>query len=553
MRAYPNICQTEVIAIGSLKKEVKKRKKQTVCQLLCPLKEMDTHVKEGQLYVQHQKFGKKWKKSWFVLYPASQSGIARLEFFDCGGSSEKPSSTKKLDKKVIRLSECISILPALTETCPKDNMAAFCMETNDKTHVFATERQACAAWVDKLCEIAFQGGGVLDSNGQQEFKMAENLIYSSREEVNEFWVSVQRTEASERCGLQGAYWLKADSDSLILKDPKSKRSLLVWPYKLLRRYGRDKVMFSFEAGRRCDSGPGNFTFETKQGNEVFGLVEGAIREQKAQAEERHQSSPALDPDCPALQLARTGGEGGREREDGDSGGSKPGSADGVFGRREGRSLPDPPAPPHDPAGLYSEPADSLRLPPCPADALYSDPVDSLKAAPTPAPRNPGNRPEPLYSDIYDRVSVELAPRAAALRLEAWPKGAGPEHIYDEPEGRGEGGGGGGGGALYDEARLEPQAWRARAWDDSPQGHEVPYNPSADDYSVPAYGRPPPPRTKGPKPLPAPKPAKGSGPRNQNTNNNNNEHTALYGQVSRHKPHPNTCYPPDIIYDNLGDI
>ncbi|KAJ8268770.1 hypothetical protein COCON_G00113770 [Conger conger] len=513
---------------------------------------MDTHVKEGQLYVQHQKFGKKWKKSWFVLYPASQSGIARLEFFDCGGSSEKPSSTKKLDKKVIRLSECISILPALTETCPKDNMAAFCMETNDKTHVFATERQACAAWVDKLCEIAFQGGGVLDSNGQQEFKMAENLIYSSREEVNEFWVSVQRTEASERCGLQGAYWLKADSDSLILKDPKSKRSLLVWPYKLLRRYGRDKVMFSFEAGRRCDSGPGTSPSRPSRGTRCLGWWRGRSGSRRPRQRSGTRAAPPWTPTAPPCSWPAPGRGAAASGRTGTPAAASPArrTACSAGGRAAACRTPPPPARP----GRAVLGAGRLPAPaPCPADALYSDPVDSLKAAPTPAPRNPGNRPEPLYSDIYDRVSVELAPRAAALRLEAWPKGAGPEHIYDEPEGRGEAGGGGGGGALYDEARLEPQAWRARAWDDSPQGHEVPYNPSADDYSVPAYGRPPPPRTKGPKPLPAPKPAKGSGPRNQNTNNNNNEHTALYGQVSRHKPHPNTCYPPDIIYDNLGDI
>lgn len=59
--------------------------------------------------------------------------------------------------------------------------------------------------------------------------------------VNEFWVSVQRTEASERCGLAGNYWLKAENDILICKDPKTKKKLLVWPYKLLRRYGRDRV------------------------------------------------------------------------------------------------------------------------------------------------------------------------------------------------------------------------------------------------------------------------------------------------------------------------
>ncbi|XP_041842424.1 docking protein 1b [Melanotaenia boesemani] len=423
---------------------------------------MDTQVKEGQLYVQHQKFGKKWKKNWFVLYPASQNGIARLEFFDSpsggggsgggsgGGGNEK---TRKLDKKIIRLSECISILPSLMESCPKENMAAFCVETNDKTHVFAAEKNAAKEWMDTMCDIAFQGGSgsssAVDANGGlQDLQMSENLIYYSREEVNEFWVTIQRTEASERCGLAGSYWLKAESDILILKEPKTKRNVLVWPYKLLRRYGRDRVMFSFEAGRRCDSGPGNFTFETKKGNEIFMLVEQAIQSQKALAEERHLSGPInVDPDCPsslqhirnAVPGAVTTGSGdssscSSREADGDSGGSKPGSADGVLGKREGgdggrgqgggtghkgRSLPEPPGmlgvvgggetPPRSPRGerrkgvsssdehasFYSEPADSVRLRLHSSDCLYSDPVDSIKgqnqtsnpcSTPVPTPR-----------------------------------------------------------------------------------------------------------------------------------------------------------------------
>lgn len=113
------------------------------------------------LFSTHQK----WKKNWFVLYPASQNGIARLEFFDSpsggGGSagslvSGSNEKTRKLDKKIIRLSECISILPALTESCPKDNMAAFCVETNDKTHVFAAEKNNAKDWMDTMCDIAFQ-------------------------------------------------------------------------------------------------------------------------------------------------------------------------------------------------------------------------------------------------------------------------------------------------------------------------------------------------------------------------------------------------------------
>lgn len=66
-------------------------------------------------------------------------------------------------------------------------------------------------------------------------------LSSSVPAVNAFWVTVQRTEAAERCELRGTYVLKAERDSLILKDPRTDRILYVWPYRLLRRYGRDKV------------------------------------------------------------------------------------------------------------------------------------------------------------------------------------------------------------------------------------------------------------------------------------------------------------------------
>ncbi|CAN9509480.1 unnamed protein product [Ophioblennius macclurei] len=642
---------------------------------------MDTHVKEGQLYVQHQKFGKKWKKNWFVLYPASQNGIARLEFFDspsgagggAGGGSGGAANekTRKLDKKIIRLSECISILPALTESCPKDNMAAFCVETNDKTHVFAAEKNAVKDWMDMMCDIAFQGGGgsggcggSADSNGgSQDLQMSENLIYYSRVDVNEFWVNVQRTEASDRCSLTGSYWLKAESDVLILKDPKSKRNVLVWPYKLLRRYGRDRMMFSFEAGRRCDSGPGNFTFETKQGNEIFSLVDQAIQSQKALVEEHHLgSNTSLDPDSATLQqhargAAPPGGGGGgmaagscdssscSSREaDGDSGGSKPGSADGVLGRRDGgeggkgqgggtghkgRSLPEPPAMlgalgggggtnrkgisnADGSVGLYSEPADSVRLPLNSADGLYSDPVDVIKCqnqtnnAPVPTPRqrpvgddapDSHRKPPDLFSHVYDQISLELSQKTGALGLNGGAKrGRRPpggraegsssppalvqEHIYDEPEGCAKGNAAtaalpaGLGMSIYDEARLEPHGFRRQE-----EGLDDCYStPHQGKHSPPSLGKgrgaPQPPAPRWPKPVATNRGGRGLFARKEpvptppgkypgsNLNNNNNGWGGggggmkdLYSKVSKEKRSPPNLAlrSPDIIYDNLGDI
>ncbi|NWI87142.1 DOK1 protein, partial [Pitta sordida] len=357
--------------------------------------------------------------------------------------------------------------------------------------------------------------------------MAVNSIYYSRDEVNTFWVTVQRTEAAERCELRGAYMLKAERDSLVLKDPRTKEILYVWPYRLLRRYGRDKVMFSFEAGRRCDSGPGNFTFETKQGNEIFRLVEASIQEQKAQVEENRQSCDSLEADSPSMVLIRQALadslslELPAEGEDSlaPKGGLAP-RANAAAEERDAtsllktRTLPEPPVPQtksvvlgtpprsplpkvlhavlpaEDPSSVYSEPLDSVKaLRPWP-DPLYSDPVDS-KPASGASDETKLRLPVPLYSGPYEQVRAEgrsQVPPAPGKR---------EQHIYDEPEGR----------AprslppttcIYDEARPTGEAWRTQGHDGK-SGYEYPYNPSTDDYSVPAF------KAKGPKPVPAPKP------------------------------------------------
>lgn len=56
---------------------------------------------------------------------------------------------------------------------------------------------------------------------------------------------MQRTEAAERCGLNGSYVLRVEAERLTLLTMGAQNQilepLLSWPYPLLRRYGRDKV------------------------------------------------------------------------------------------------------------------------------------------------------------------------------------------------------------------------------------------------------------------------------------------------------------------------
>uniref|UniRef100_A0A4W3IM78 IRS-type PTB domain-containing protein n=1 Tax=Callorhinchus milii TaxID=7868 RepID=A0A4W3IM78_CALMI len=397
-----------------------------------------------------------WRKNWFVLYPASQHGISRLEFYDCkdGSNVSEKQATKKLDKKIIRLADCISITPLPGETCPKE-MTAFSIETGEKLYTFAAEKLTSSEWVEKLCETAFPvGRHVLDSfcganSKPVSLEMAENSLYYSREEVNEFWVAVQKTEAAERCGLHGRYLLKADQEALVLKDAKTKQPLYMWPYKLLRRYGRDKIMFSFEAGRRCESGAGNFTFETKHGNDIFLLVECGIREQKAQAEENRRSFHSSEQDLSGYPQVNS-----------------------------------------DPSSIYSDPVDAVKVPSRPqhrADSLYSDPLDNLcpaKEGKAPVPPRRGGRGEPLYADLYERVKYDPAGPVAFPRS----GGRALDHIYDEPEGWGQqplpdp-------STIYDEAKTTDMgdAWKRKGTSEV-VGHEVPYNPCMDDYLVPPVAK-----------------------------------------------------------------
>lgn len=456
---------------------------------------MDGAVMEGPLFLQSQRFGtKRWRKTWAVLYPASPHGVARLEFFDHKGSNNGGGrgGSRRLDCKVIRLAECVSVVPVAVDSPPEPGAAAFRLDTAQRSHLLAADAPSSAAWVQTLCRNAFPKGSWALAPAENPPKlsaleMLENSLYSPTWEGSQFWVTVQRTEAAERCGLHGSYVLRVEAEKLTLLTVGAQTQilepLLFWPYTLLRRYGRDKVMFSFEAGRRCPSGPGTFTFQTAQGNDIFQAVETAIHRQKVQGKEG-QGQESLKADSHEGEVA------------------------------EG-TLASPPGPQEllgSPPALYAEPLDSLRIPPGPSqDSLYSDPLDS-----TAAQAGEGVQlKKPLYWDLYQHVQQQL--------LKAKLTDPKEDPIYDEPEGlapaalRG----------LYDLPQEPKDAWWCQARVKE-EGYELPYNPATDDYEVP------PPRST--KPLPGPKPrglalsepgaAMGNGSKGHSAD------TALYSQVQK---------------------
>ncbi|XP_010151932.1 PREDICTED: docking protein 2, partial [Eurypyga helias] len=210
-------------------------------------------VKQGVLYLQlQQTFGKKWRKFWGVLYRESSCSTARLELFE----GSVPPAAEKLRKGEgsQRLgSDCVHVAEVSGDAgCPKETVP-FLLETTDKRYLLAADGTEAASWIQKLCELAFPRSReeqAASKDGQQSslgtdggFSMEENSLYSSRHKAGveqTFEVTVRATESSERCRLWGRGILRAGEEALELLDFQALEIIYSWPYRFLRRFGRDK-------------------------------------------------------------------------------------------------------------------------------------------------------------------------------------------------------------------------------------------------------------------------------------------------------------------------
>ncbi|XP_063214678.1 docking protein 2 isoform X1 [Chroicocephalus ridibundus] len=474
-------------------------------------------VKQGVLYLQlQQTFGKKWKKFWGILYRESSCSTARLELFE----GSVPPAAEKLrkgegSKRLVKLSDCVHVAEASGDAaCPKETVP-FLLETTDKRYLLAAEGTEEADWIQKLCELAFPRSReelAAGKDGQQssqgtdsEFSMEENSLYSSRDKAGleqAFKVMVRATESSERCRLWGRCILRAGEEALELLDLQTLEIIYSWPYRFLRRFGRDKVTFSFEAGRRCASGEGNFEFETRQGNEIFQAIESAINVHRGRvAEELWRGGPGDEVPRPLGHAKMPSWAQGHE----EPGGTKPEPTWEGKGPKAKPAMPPSSCPgAGEPSGTflpsrgadcpYAEPCNSLHRgnPPvlekgwkqdapakAAAESEYAVPFDTIAKAFVAGKfgslaRRPGEVPDPFYDSIGaagGQAGQQPPPRRAAAAAK-------PDHIYDEPEGLSS-------HTVYDEPEeVKGEAWRLQAASEEPPGHEYPYNPQRDDYAVP---------------------------------------------------------------------
>ncbi|KAM9858864.1 docking protein 2 [Aulostomus maculatus] len=502
--------------------------------------------KQGTLYLQQQRFGKKWKRVWCVLYRESSCSISRLELYEWKDGGQVERSDKSLrkqqeNKKVIRLADCIRVTEMSMDGCPRDT-GPFLIETTEKIYVFAADRQHLDDWTHKLCQIAFpvswaehgmKRGSLQRGNQEGEEGMEDNSLYSGRDKVRDFRVCVRRTEVAGRCRLKGDTVLRAGVDALHLLD-KTGDILLTWPYRYLRRFGRDKTTFSFEAGRRCQSGEGSFEFDTKQGNLLFQAVEDAINLQRISVPQRQTFSrgpvnPETSPNPPPLLVTPPLAQNMAPQPPDAQSRLEP-----VYNILTGiqslaldtshdlsphknqvkmiSSCPLPRTSPEAAPGHGSAPCHHSRLTPSLSSTL--NPEETYSQVSLPAERRAKLlAQEPEYSLPFDTIAKNVMTDIFGYQqVLGSSQGADPlydsidetrirniflsdanaitatcgkvEHIYDEPEGCAATAAP---PSVYDNPKeMTGDAWRIMGTTADLKGHEYPYDPRVDDYAVPKH-------------------------------------------------------------------
>lgn len=200
-----------------------------------------------------------------LLFKASQHGIERLEICD-----------KEDDKnpKIITLENCVKI----TQEPPPANLIHVVTKSGTLT-LNALNENDLKKWVNALQSVAFKDKGTLPRNSVIE---EDNDLYCTSYSDGVFTIRLHLSDTSVKCNLEAkTYVLHLTTTELQLKSMEENNVIVAkWPYRYIRKYGYRDGKFTFEAGRKCDTGEGVFSLEHSNPQEVFRCMAAKMKSMK---------------------------------------------------------------------------------------------------------------------------------------------------------------------------------------------------------------------------------------------------------------------------------
>lgn len=202
-----------------------------------------------------------------MLFKASQYGIERLEL--CESEHENKNAT------IVTLENCVKIT---NEPAPA-NLITIVTKTGQLV-LNVIDEEELKKWTRALQKVAFKEK--IQSVKRASVIETDNELYYSSYDEGVFDVKLIADETLKKCRIEPKkYILELTQTEMQLRDYKNRDYIVSkWPYRFIRKYGYRDGKFTFEAGRKCETGEGMFKFDHGNPQEIFRCMSARMKTMK---------------------------------------------------------------------------------------------------------------------------------------------------------------------------------------------------------------------------------------------------------------------------------
>lgn len=202
-----------------------------------------------------------------MLFKASQYGIERLEL--CESEYDNKNAT------IVTLENCVKIT---NEPAPA-NLITIVTKTGQLV-LNVIDEEELKKWTRALQKVAFKEK--IQSVKRASVIETDNELYYSSYDEGVFDVKLIADETLKKCKIEPKkYVLELTQTEMQLRDYKNRDYVVSkWPYRFIRKYGYRDGKFTFEAGRKCETGEGMFKFDHGNPQEIFRCMSARMKTMK---------------------------------------------------------------------------------------------------------------------------------------------------------------------------------------------------------------------------------------------------------------------------------